>query len=218
MTTLAAGSLTSTIVASVLIYPNYLAYFNWTSGGPDRVPARLIDSNLDWGQDLIALHKWWKEKIPGQPIGLAYFGQINPSIFEMRKEPFPWFLPPVRPGTTRPMADVPSPGLVGPAPRLKPGYYAVSATLLYGLPWRLYDPAPPHKVPAAWGPAWNAWQLNAFEYFQRFTPIKKIGHSIYVYRLSDDDVARRRRFSTPGSDIEPGARPPDAQVGGLRQT
>ena len=37
------------------IHPHYLAYFNWVSGGPDRVPARLIDSNLDWGQDLVAL-------------------------------------------------------------------------------------------------------------------------------------------------------------------
>ena len=48
MTTLAAGSLTSTIVASVLIYPHYLAYFNWASGGPgphagplDRQQSRL---------------------------------------------------------------------------------------------------------------------------------------------------------------------------------
>ena len=30
-----------------------------------------------------------------EPIGLAYFGQINPSIFTLRGDPFPWFLPPV---------------------------------------------------------------------------------------------------------------------------
>ena len=95
MTGLVAGSLGSTIVASIWIHPHYLAYFNWASGGPDRMPARLIDSNLDWGQDLVALQKWWKKNIPGQPIGLAYFGQINPSIFKLRGEPFDWFLPPV---------------------------------------------------------------------------------------------------------------------------
>jgi len=189
MTSLVAGSLGSTIAASIWIHPDYLAYFNWAAGGPDRVPARLIDSNLDWGQDLVALQKWWKEKIPGQPIGLAYFGQINPSIFKLRGESFDWFLPPVRPGTTRPVADYPSPLLIGPAEKLTPGYYAVSATLLYGLPWRLYDPAPPTEVPQAWSPAWNAAEEDAFWYFHQFEPIKRIGHSIYVYHLSAEDIA-----------------------------
>jgi 4-amino-4-deoxy-L-arabinose transferase-like glycosyltransferase len=186
---LVAGSLVWTIASSLWIYPDYLAYFNWVSGGPDRVPARLIDSNLDWGQDLVALQKWWKEKIPGQPIGLAYFGQINPSILALRGEPFDWFLPPARPGSVRSMTEVPSPALIGPAKTLTPGYYAVSVTLLYGLPWRLYDPAPPLKVPEAWAPAWNAWEEDAFWYFRQFEPIEKIGHSIYVYHLSPDDVA-----------------------------
>src|SRR5262249_39152737 len=49
-----ALSLGMTIAATLWIAPHFLAYFNWASGGPDRVPARLIDSNLDWGQDLIA--------------------------------------------------------------------------------------------------------------------------------------------------------------------
>ena len=84
---------------------------------------------------------------PGQPIGLAYFGQINPSIFKLRGESFDWFLPPARPGSIRSMADVPSPALIGPAKELTPGYYAVSVTLLYGLPWRLYDPAPLRRHP-----------------------------------------------------------------------
>jgi hypothetical protein len=185
-----ALSLGLTIAATASIYPSFLAYFNWASGGPDRAPARLIDSNLDWGQDLLALRKWWQQNIPGEPLGLAYFGQINPSIFNMRREPFRWFLPPARPGTIRPMGLRPDPHLIGPAPRLKPGYYAVSATLLYGLPWRLYDPAPPSSVLQAWSPAWNAWQSDAFGYFRQFEPVKKIGHSIYVYRLSEADVAR----------------------------
>ncbi len=189
LTGLVVASLGSTIVASLWIHPHYLAYFNWASGGPDRTPARLIDSNLDWGQDLIALQKWWKKNIPGQPIGLAYFGQINPSIFKLRGEEFDWFLPPVRPGTTFALADKPSPLLVEPAKKLTPGYYAVSATLLHGLPWRLYDPASPMQVPGAWAPAWNAGGLDAFWYFRPFEPIARIGHSIYVYHLTSDDVA-----------------------------
>src|SRR5262249_7761669 len=85
------GSLALTVAASVWIQPSYLSYLNWASGGPDRVPARLIDSNLDWGQDLVELQRWWKENIPDEEIGLAYFGQINPSIFALREEPFRWF-------------------------------------------------------------------------------------------------------------------------------
>ncbi len=91
MGSIAGGSVVLLCAATVLIRPHYLAYFNWASGGPDRVPARLIDSNLDWGQDLVGLERWYKEKIPGERIGLAYFGQINPSIFATRGEPFPWY-------------------------------------------------------------------------------------------------------------------------------
>jgi hypothetical protein len=184
-----AASLGLTIAATAAIHPHYLAYFNWASGGPDRVPARLIDSNLDWGQDLVALERWWNEAIPGQRLGLAYFGQINPSIFAMRGEPFDWFLPPVRPGTTRAIPQVER-GLVGPAPELRPGYYAVSVSVLYGLPWRFYDPAPPSAVLNPWAPAWDAFEFDAFGYFQWFEPIKKIGHSIYIYYLTEADVAR----------------------------
>ncbi len=142
-----AGSLALTVAASAWIAPSYLAYLNWASGGPDREPARLIDSNLDWGQDLVALQRWWKANIPDEEIGLAYFGQINPSIFELRGEPFRWSLPPGRPGTVFPMPWATRLDLKRPAPRLEPGYYAVSATLLYGLRWRLYDPVPLRPSP-----------------------------------------------------------------------
>jgi hypothetical protein len=178
-----------TIVASLWIYPSYLAYFNWASGGPDRRPARLIDSNLDWGQDLVGLREWCKKNIPGESIGLAYFGQINPSIFGKREDPFPWFLPPMSPAKFHAMAEKLRPVLRGPAPQLKPGYYAVSATLLYGLPWRLYDPADLKVTPEAWAPAWNVWDEYAFSYFKKFEPIHRVGHSIYIYHLSEADLA-----------------------------
>jgi hypothetical protein len=63
--------------------------------------------------------------------------------------------------------------------------------LLYGLPWRLYDPVSLLQPTAAWGPAWNIpdEHADAFWYFRQFEPIKKIGHSIYVYHLSADDIA-----------------------------
>jgi 4-amino-4-deoxy-L-arabinose transferase-like glycosyltransferase len=198
MGSLVVGSLGLTILSCLWIHPSYLAYFNWVSGGPDRVPARLIDSNLDWGQDLVGLQAWCKKNIPGQPIGLAYFGQINPTIFRLRQEPFPWFLPPGRPDTIGRMEGKTDPTLVGPAKRLTPGYYAVSVTLLYGLPWRLYDPADPKVTPEAWSPAWNAGKVDAFGYFRMFEPIEKIGHSIYIYHLKENDIAHAAPFLQSG--------------------
>ena len=179
-----------TVAASLWIYPHFLAYFNWVSGGPGHVPAHLIDSNLDWGQDLVGLRPWCREHAPGQSIGLAYFGQINPSMFAGQGDPLDWFLPPVKPGTTEMVErdpNSPPPRLVGPRKYLSPGYYAVSASLVYGLPWRLYDPSP--AIPDAWAPAWNAGQ-DAFSYFQKLTRVDHVGHSIYIYKLRQEDIGR----------------------------
>jgi hypothetical protein len=179
-----------TVAAALWIHPHYLAYFNWAAGGPLRVPARLIDSNLDWGQDLVGLRRWYRENVPGQPIGLAYFGQINPSMFALQGDPMDWFLPPAKPGSIVPLPrdpEAPPPRLVGPSKHLEPGYYAISASLVYGLPWRLYDPSP--ALPDAWQPAWNAGE-NAFGYFRELRPEARIGHSIYIYNLSQEDVNR----------------------------
>jgi hypothetical protein len=142
----------------------------------------LIDSNLDWGQDLVNLQKWVETHAPGERVGLAYFGQVTPTIFRLRNEPFDWFLPPGRTGTLLPRTD--NPQLIGPARRLTPGLYAVSATLLRGLPWRLYD-ANPLAAP-------QAWKANdfAFSYFQELKPMDQVGYSIFIYRLTEADVAR----------------------------
>jgi Dolichyl-phosphate-mannose-protein mannosyltransferase len=193
------ASLALTIASALWIHPHYLAYFNWVSGGPDRVPVRLIDSNLDWGQDLLGLRAWCRQHAQGQPIGLAYFGQINPSMsaFNQPGDQFDWFLPPVKPGSTVLMErkpGLPPPRLVGPSRGLVPGYYAVSASLVFGLPWRLYDPSPD-----AWAPVWNA-DRDAFGYFRLFQPIARIGrigHSIYVYKLSPQDVERAAPLLEP---------------------
>ncbi len=184
------GAVAATAVSTLWFHPHYLAYFNAVSGGPDRVPARLIDSNLDWGQDLVGLREWCRKNIPDQKIGLAYFGQINPNIFAAREDPLRWFTPPIQPEFYRSMSSGSAP-VTGPVRRLTPGYYAVSATLLYGLHWRLYDHTPAWQ--RAWEPMWNVGS-HAFGYFRRFQPIDRIGHSIYIYKLSEEDVARVEPF------------------------
>ncbi len=188
-----AGSLAATATATATIHPDYLAYFNWASGGPDRGAEHLIDSNLDWGQDLVKLNRWLKVHHPGEKAGLAYFGQINPSLLKLRGDGFEWFLPPGPPGTVSIMPGVESRMLVGPAPRLTPGLYAVSASIVRGLPWRLYDSASLKAPERAWMPCWRA-EADAFAYFRELTPVARVGHSIYVYQVSTGDCDRLARF------------------------
>jgi hypothetical protein len=170
----------ATVTSTLLIHPHYLAYFNAVSGGTASGSEHLIDSNLDWGQDLVGLKRWLAREAPGQRVGLAYFGQINPSIFEAREgEAIPWFLPPALPGT---IAPLPAQDRFGLRPtRPEPGLYAVSASLVRGLPWRVYDNA-------RWAPYEAGF--NAFSYFAGLRPIASVGGSIFVYRVNAADAAR----------------------------
>ncbi len=176
-----------TALSTIWIHPHYLAYFNLVSGGPDRGAEHLIDSNIDWGQDLVNLRKWLATNAPGERVGLAYFGQINPRIFDERGEGFDWFLPPPTPGTLKllPFRYRGDPASM----RLQPGLYAVSASLVKGLPYFVYDrPMPGLEQVTAWAP-YQAW-FRAFSYFDRLTPIDKVGYSIWIYRVSPEDAAR----------------------------
>lgn len=182
------GSLTATAAATASIHPHYLAYFNQVSGGPDRGSEHLIDSNLDWGQDLVTLNRWVRAHRPGERVGLAYFGQINPSVLALRGEKLDWFLPSALPGTMVPIATDTS-HLVGPARKLTPGLYAISATLVRGLPWRFHDSASLTSPRTSWPICWRS-APDAFGYFRELTPIERVGHSIYVYDLSAEDCAQ----------------------------
>jgi hypothetical protein len=46
------------IAESASISPDYLAFFNALAGGPGRGPEYLVDSNIDWGQDVKKLVRW----------------------------------------------------------------------------------------------------------------------------------------------------------------
>ncbi|MGA3098893.1 MAG: glycosyltransferase family 39 protein [Bryobacteraceae bacterium] len=52
----ALGALQMAECASIA--PDYLAFFNTLSGGPAKGPEYLVDSNIDWGQDVKKLVKW----------------------------------------------------------------------------------------------------------------------------------------------------------------
>jgi len=68
------------ITSSLLTYPHFLAYFNEVSGGPKNGPKYLLDSNIDWGQDLKNLEVYLK-KNNVQSLCLSYFGTANTSYY-----------------------------------------------------------------------------------------------------------------------------------------
>ena len=65
--------------------PGYLSYFN-VLVPPSQSFRFLTDSNLDWGQGLLALRKYESEH-PKQKIWLAYFGSVDPAMYGIRAQP-----------------------------------------------------------------------------------------------------------------------------------
>src|SRR5690242_13152816 len=77
---------------SLAVRPDYLAYFNEVAGGPRRGYAHLVDSSLDWGQDLPSLKKWldgYSSFIKGKPVYLGYFGSADPKWYGIAAKPLP---------------------------------------------------------------------------------------------------------------------------------
>jgi len=128
MAMLLLASLGWAAVDSLLTWPNYLAYFNQIVGGPRQGYRHLVDSSLDWGQDLPGLRKWLDQHNPAgrEPAHLAYFGSGSPEYYGIQATPL-LRMRGAAPDTT---ADV-----------FTPGIYAISATYLQGiylfprLPW-----------------------------------------------------------------------------------
>ena len=114
------------VVSSLKTFPDFLTYFNETIG--TRPPHEiLVDSNLDWGQDLKGL-KRWMDKNSVKTIQLAYFGTADPAYYGIEAV--------YKPGTWKTVMS--TPGL-----RADPGfssYIAVSATHLTGVYLRPFNP------------------------------------------------------------------------------
>ena len=63
-------------ISFIGIYPHYIAYFNTIAGGPNNGYKYVVDSNLDWGQDLRRL-KQFVEDNNIESIKVDYFGGGN---------------------------------------------------------------------------------------------------------------------------------------------
>jgi hypothetical protein len=66
-----------TIVIPIRAHPDHLSYFNALAG--DHPEHILVDSNLDWGQDLYRLRDTLRARGVRDSVRIAYFGTTKPS-------------------------------------------------------------------------------------------------------------------------------------------
>jgi hypothetical protein len=196
------------MVESVRIRPNYLAYFNAIAGGPENGWRHLVDSSLDWGQDLPGLHAWLEKNDRGEPVYLSYFGTGDPMHEGIRATLLP---------------TLPDVGPPRPWRALGPGIYAVSATMLQQVyspiqgPWtsarekeyqdlRRLEPQflalqnePEHRAALLreapvenWTTLWRRYDLLRFARLCYYLRARRadavIGYSIFVHRLSQSEI------------------------------
>lgn len=67
--------------------PDDLAYFN-VFVNPENSWRLLTDSNLDWGQGLIALRDY-QQQHPSESLQFAYFGSVDPALYGVRTTSLP---------------------------------------------------------------------------------------------------------------------------------
>ena len=144
--------------SSLSVFPHYLAYFNELAGGPSNGYRYLVDSNLDWGQDLKGL-KRYMDQHGIERVWLSYFGMASPDYYGMVYDPLP--------GSTIVGRQHVRPDLLGleQLPRL-PGTVAISATNLQGV----YLPL-------------LGVNREYFAGYRNARPVARIGYSIFVYRF-----------------------------------
>jgi len=140
------------IISTQIYFPHYLPYFNLMIR-PENGYKYLVDSNLDWGQDLPALRKFM-EKHDNPSLILSYFGTASPGYYGIKYQEL------LNSGMGFPHSSH-----VNPYDADKE-YLAVSATNLQGLYYK---------------------QHNMFSWLKEKKPHRKLGYSIFIYDISDDD-------------------------------
>jgi len=203
-----------TAIESFAVRPDYLTFFNAVAGGPQNGWRHLVDSSLDWGQNLPKLATWLaRNRKPGEEVYLTQFGLDDPTYHGIEAHEL---APYVSYGRPRQWLE------------LQPGLYCVSATMLqdvyspYAGAWTPEREANYRKLltlmraelasgrrsPALgeFGegpekPLWNADRARFARlalYLRHRTPDAVVGGSIHVFRLNPTEV----RTVVDGSFVE----------------
>lgn len=169
--TLIAFCLLWLVIDSVRIWPHQEAFFNELAGDWYNWSNILVDSNLDWGQDLPALQTVM-DKMGIAEVNLAYFGKAVPEAYGVRYRPLPSYLR---------FIDGIELNAYNPY-QPEPGWYAISATALrLGL--------------------LEASNVNLYAYFRDKHPVARAGYSIYLYHITYPDSLPIKRAAVFGQPV-----------------
>jgi len=147
---------------TIWIGPNYLAYFNELAGGPAGGRRWLVDSNLDWGQDLIRLRELLKRRGIEQ-VKLSYFGSAPPEAYGIRYEPLAGV------SYTRLMSDIELRNRCRPTS----GWIAISVTCLENSQGYLGD-------------------RLSFDWLHKYRPVDRAGYGILLYHIPSERAEKQR--------------------------
>lgn len=149
--------LTWLTVSTLWFFPNHESYFNELAGGWRNWSNILVDSNLDWGQDLPSLRRTMDD-LQIDTVNLAYFGKAAPEAYGVHYRPLPGYL--------RFMGGRELNAFNPYTP--EPGWYAISATSL-----RLGTLQPD--------------TVDLYAFFRGLTPVARAGYSIALYKVTYPD-------------------------------
>ena len=138
------------------VFPHSLSYFNELAGGPKEGSFHMVYSAFDWGQDVIYLKRWLETHSEAAPLKLCCYTHFDPRYARIDSH-LPATLQVLRKSQHREKL-------------LKPGWYAISATLRRGVPW--FCP------------------IEAYTYFNSIQPVASAGYSIDIYHITHEDVSR----------------------------
>ncbi len=210
------------VLESAIIRPHYLAYFNQSVGGPSKAYRYLVDSSLDWGQDLPGLKKWLERNVDkDENVYLSYFGHGSPVYYRIRARRLAGF------------TDFDRSARIHITVGLEPGVYCISATMLQTIlikpwgPWtadneRNYhsvrreiikfsvaqkdkDPDTLKRLIDSKSEGYWPRTMRFFDelqlarlcaYLRKREPDDSVGYSILIYRLSNEDI-RRALYDRP---------------------
>ena len=183
-------------IEALVFWPSYLSYFNPLFGNYIRGHHRLVDSSVDWGQDLPELARWYREnrlQERGSRFYLSYFGSAEPRYYGISFKALPSFLDRNNYATLRP---------------LRPGWYAISVTMLEALyldpfgEWNqsyedIYRNLKTDMGNVRESQKFSTEELRLFahlrfaklcSYLRTRQPEKVLNDTIYIYNLTSEDL------------------------------
>lgn len=195
------------IAETLTAWPNYISYFSQIAGGSKNGYKHLVDSSLDWGQDLKELKSWLEKNNPqDKNVYLSFFGNSDVEYYGLKTK----MLPSYRSQKSDEIFE------------LKGGIYCISATLFQFLylaeschgetGFDIADaddnyfkvlsekmkllPANGKRADLSAG---QRKEFRIYEYLRFIKlcmflhnrePDELLGNSILIFRVSDDDIKR----------------------------